>query len=178
MRLNFRKDTTVLVGLLLVASLVTIGVAGVASAQSSEFSTNETVTVSNESTPINVSVTWNESVTDPANTSASVTFYNETEYADDPANATIALEDTIAADAGNTTTASYDENASGLELDTDYRVVVSGPSTVDSASVEDSSGFLGGVPGVGDDLGGGGMLVGGAVIGLAVIGAAIWTMRD
>ncbi|MFA9502391.1 hypothetical protein ACERIM_06360 [Natrinema sp. H-ect1] len=167
---------TALLALVVLGSLV--GFVAIGTAQSSEFSTNETVTVSNDSTPINVSVTWNESVTDPANTSASVTFYNETEYANDPANATIALEDTIGAYAGNTTTASYDENASGLELDTDYRVVVSGGSGIDSASIEDSSGFLGGVlPGGSDSLGGG-MLVGGAVIGLAVIGAAVWTMRD
>ncbi|OAQ54804.1 hypothetical protein HTG_04350 [Natrinema mahii] len=167
---------TALLALVVLGSLV--GFVAIGTAQSSEFSTNETVTVSNDSTPINVSVTWNESVTDPANTSASVTFYNETEYANDPANATIALEDTIGADAGNTTTASYDENASGLELDTDYRVVVSGGSAIDSASVEDSSGYLGGVlPSGGDSLGGG-ILVGGAVIGVAAIGAALWTIRD
>ncbi|MFC6767473.1 hypothetical protein [Natrinema soli] len=87
--------------------------------------------------------------------------------------------DSISADAGNTTDAEYNQTGTVLELGNEYRVVVTGPdSAIDSASIEDSSGFLGGVfPSGGGDLGGG-MLAGLAVIGLAVIGAAVYTMRD
>ena len=162
---------------LVVAAIATVGLAAIGGAQTADYSTNDTVELTNDTEPITVTLDWTASISDPANTSATVTFYNETEYASDPANATVALEDTIAADAGNTTTASYDENSSGLELGTEYRVVVTGGSAIDSASIEDSSGLLGAVPGV-SDLEGGGVLVGLGVIGAAAIGAAVYVMRD
>ncbi|ELZ08881.1 hypothetical protein C478_18396, partial [Natrinema thermotolerans DSM 11552] len=88
------------------------------------------------------------------------------------------LEDTISADAGNTTTAEYNQSDAGLELGNEYRVTVTGNSTaIDSASISDDSGFLGGVVS-GSGLEGNGLLIGGAVIGVAVIGAVVWTMRD
>lgn len=164
---------------LLVAAVATVGLAAIGGAQTADYSTNETVTLTNETEPITVSVEWNETIDDPANTSATVTFYNESEYANDSATATVALEDTIAADAGNTSELEYNQSDAGLELDGEYRVVVTGPdSAIDSASVDDSSGFLGGVIGGGGRLEGDGMLVGLGVIGLAVIGAAVYTMRD
>ncbi len=153
------------------------GFAAIGTAQTADVPTNKTVTLTNDTEPVTVSVGWNDSISDPANTSATVTFYNETEYATDPATATIALEDTIAADADNTTEREYNQSDGNLTLGSEYRVVVSGnASAIDSASISDSSGFLGGVPGVSGDSGG--LLVGLAVVGLAVIGAAVWTMRD
>ena len=164
---------------LLVAGVATGGLAAIGGAQTADYETNKTVTLTNSTEPITVSVEWNETIDDPANTSASVTFYNETEYANDSVNATVALEDTIAANASNTSEVEYNQSDSGLELDGEYRVVVTGnTSTIDSASISDSSGFLGGVfPSGGSDLGGG-MLAGIAVIGAALIGAAVIVLRD
>ena len=163
---------------LVVAAIATVGLAAIGGAQTADYSTNDTVELTNDTEPITVTLDWTASISDPANTSATVTFYNETEYASDPANATVALEDTIGADAGNSTEAEYNQSDSGLELDGEYRVVVTGPdSAIDSASIEDSSGFLGAVPGTGG-VDSGGVLVGLGVIGVAAIGAAVWTMRD
>ncbi|QLK25136.1 hypothetical protein HYG81_13680 [Natrinema zhouii] len=179
MRNHSLKDTAFLLALLLVAAIATAGVVSVAGAQTADYSTNETVTLTNETEPITVSVVWNETIDDPANTSATVTFYNETEYANDSANATIALEDTIGTDAGNTTELEYNQSDTGLDLDGEYRVVVTGPdSAIESASIEDNSSFLGGVFTGGGNLGDGGMLAGLAVIAVAVIGAAVVLMRD
>jgi len=164
---------------LLVAAVATVGLAAIGGAQTADYSTNETVELTNSTEPITVSLDWNETIDDPANTSATVTFYNETEYANDSANATVAFEDTITANASNTSAVEYNQSDSGLELDGEYRVVVTGnTSTIDSASISDSSGFLGGVfPSGGGDLGGG-MLAGIAVIGAALIGAAVIVLRD
>ncbi|SER78418.1 hypothetical protein [Natrinema salaciae] len=176
--MNDHSSTVKRIGfVLLLAAVVTAGLAGIGGAQTGEYTTNETVKLTNDTEPITVSVDWNESITDPANTSAAVVFYNETEYAADPANATIAFEGVIPSDPGNTTEAEFNQTDSGLELGNEYRVTVTGPATVDTASIEDSSGFLGGVVG-GGGLEGNGMLVGLGVIGLAVIGTAVYTMRD
>ncbi|SER75238.1 hypothetical protein [Natrinema salaciae] len=176
--MNDHSSSTKRIGiLLLLAAVVTAGLAGISGAQTGKYSTNETVKLTNDTEPITVSVDWNESITDPANTSAAVVFYNETEYAADPANATVALEGVIPSDPGNTTEAEFNQTDS-LELGNEYRVTVTGPATVDTASIDDSSGFLGGVIGSGGGLEGNGMLVGIGVISLAVIGAAVYTMRD
>ncbi len=76
--------------LLLLVALIGFTVTG--TAQTVDYETNETVALTNDTEPIAVSVDWNESIADPANTSATVTFYNATEYQNDSANATIALE--------------------------------------------------------------------------------------
>ncbi|WP_226040550.1 hypothetical protein [Natrinema sp. DC36] len=164
---------------LLVAAIATVGLAAIGGAQTADYEINETMELTNETEPITVSVEWNETINDPANTSATVTFYNETEYANDSANATVALQDTIAANASNTSEVEYNQSDAGLELDGEYRVVVTGnASAIDSASIEDSSGFLGGVFTGGGLEGSGGMLAGLAVLALAVIGAAVVMMRD
>lgn len=238
--------TTALLALVVLGSL--IGFAAIGTAQTSEFSTNSTHTLTNSSEPITVSVDWNGSAA--TNDSATVTFENETaannsgnvtgDLASDTLNGTTLnmstvhpaatytvdldtstvgtvtvdssafaddgtvdlsaetsdsvatddtvlsvdmtantlLEDTISADAGNTTTAEYNQSDAGLELGNEYRVTVTGNSTaIDSASISDDSGFLGGVVS-GSGLEGNGLLIGGAVIGVAVIGAVVWTMRD
>jgi hypothetical protein len=165
---------------LLVAAVATVGLAAIGGAQTADYETNETVELTNSTEPITVSLEWNETIDDPANTSSTVTFYNETEYANDSANATVALEDTIAANASNTSEVEFNQSDAGLELGDEYRVVVTGnASAIDSASIEDSSGFFGGVawPGSGG-LEGNGMLIGLAVIGVAVIGAAVYVVRD
>ena len=176
MRLNFRRGTTVLVGLLLVAALATLAVVGIGAAQSAEYSTNETVTLENDTEPITVSVDWNESASSAD--LADVTFYDETAYANNSTTAMPVLEDSLTVDAGNSTEGEYNQTDGDLELGNEYRVVVSGPSTIDSASVDDSSGFLGAVPGTGGLEGGGGMIIGIAVIAVAVIGAAAIAMQD
>ncbi|SDC06166.1 hypothetical protein [Natrinema hispanicum] len=60
---------------LVVVTIATVGLAAIGSAQTAEYSTNETVSLTNDTEPITVSVDWNESAS--AET-ANVTFENET----------------------------------------------------------------------------------------------------
>ena len=246
MSTHSRMETAFLVTLLLVAAIATVGVVSIGAAQTADYSTNETVSLTNSTEPITVSVDWNESA---STETANVTFENETaanntgdvtgDLASSTLNGTVLnlstvypagtytatlnqsgagtvsvdssafdngtvdlstqtsgnltsgdtvdsldfaadslLTDSLTADAGNTTEAEYNQSDSGLELGNEYRVTVTGNSSViDSASIDDSSGLLGAVPGVGG-LDSGGVLVGLGVIGAAAIGAAVWTMRD
>ncbi|QLG51082.1 PGF-CTERM sorting domain-containing protein [Natrinema halophilum] len=137
--MDFSSKTKAVVGMACLAMAV-FGMAVIVpsvSAATNEMA-NESVTFDNESN-VTVSVAWNESITDPANESASVTFYNATEWENDPANATVVLSDTIAASAGNTTNATYTES-DGLVDGAEYRLIVeANDSAADSVSVDQGS---------------------------------------
>ncbi len=162
--MTFSKITTTVV----VFALVAIALASIGTAATTEMA-NETVTVDNSSN-LTVSVDWNESITDPANATADVAIYNATEYDDDPANATLVLEDTIASDPGNTTDTEYTES-DGLVDGDDYRVLVTADDLeADSVTIDDGS--LGGIfPG--SDSGTSSGLVGIGIIA-AAIGFVAW----
>jgi len=241
-------STTQRIGLvLIVAAIATVGLAAIGGAQTGDYSTNDTVSLTNDTEPITVSVDWNDSA---STETATVTFENETAanntgdvtgdlqaetlngtdmtlttvypagtYTVDlnesgagtvsvnssafDSNGTVdlstetsgnvstgdailsvsfaadtVLSDSLTADAGSTTEAEYNQTAAGLELGNEYRVTVTGPSVIDSASIDENSGPIGGaLPGTGG-LEGGGVLVGLAVIGAAMIGVAAYTMQD
>lgn len=150
---------------------VGVGLASVAIADNAgDEIDNETVELSNETAPIVVGVEWNASLTDAENETATVTFFNESEYQNDSANATVVLEDSIAADEGNITESEYNASDDGLENGEEYRVVLLGTDgEVDDAWIETdaSLGLIGGS---------GGAAVGGiAVVG--VIGLFVWLGR-
>ncbi|WP_249038755.1 PGF-CTERM sorting domain-containing protein [Haloterrigena salifodinae] len=152
-------------------ALLTIGIVGFAAiggAATTEMA-NETVSFSNDSN-VTVDVVWNDSISDPANASASVTFYNATEFEDSGTNATVVLSDSIAADEGNTTSTEYTE-ADGLEDGTDYQVVVDADDTeADDVTVTDGS--IGGIFTFSDGSPGFG-----AGVAIAAIGAAAMLAR-
>lgn len=148
----------------LVIALVAIASIGGAAATTEIY--NDSVT-SNEDGNVTASVTWNDSISDPANTSASVTFYNATEFSEDPSTATVVLEDEIPADAGNTTTTDYTE----LGNSTDYQLVIEGDdAAIDSVSVDDSSGWVPFLSGGGSE--------GSALVGLALIAGGGWFAKE
>ncbi len=158
--MNFSKTTTTVV----VFALVALALASISASAATTEMANETVTFDNSSN-LTVSVDWNESITDPANATADVAIYNATEYDDDPANATLVLEDTIASDPDNTTDTEYTE-ADGLVDGDDYRVLVTADDLeADSVTIDDGS--LGGIfPGSDSGTSSG-------VLGIVIIAAAI-----
>ncbi len=158
--MNFSKITTTVV----VFALASIALASIGATAATTEMANETVTFDNSSN-LTVSVDWNESITDPANAIADVAIYNATEYDDDPANATLVLEDTIASDPGNTTETEYTEADSLVDGD-DYRVLVTADDLeADSVTIDD--GTLGGIfPGSDSGTSSG-------VLGIVIIAAAI-----
>lgn len=123
------------IGMLLVL-VVASGLIGTAAA--AELA-NETVRFEGENETADVEIVWNSSISDPANSSATVTWYNETEYQNDPANATVVLENEYLADPGNVTAATY-EPGTELQNATDYRFVVSATDGhVDDATISISA---------------------------------------
>ncbi len=123
----------------LLASVATIGSAAELG--------NETVDVQDENDSIEISIAWNESITDPANESATVEIYNETAYSDDPANATALLTETVDADEGNTTSTAWNvSDEADLEAGESYRVLVDGnDSAIDDVAISvdgDDDGLL------------------------------------
>ena len=158
--MQFSNYTTAVIGL----ALLTIGLVGFAvigGAATTEMA-NETVTFDADEN-VTVDVTWNDSIADVENASASVTIYNATEYDDDPATATVVLEDTIAAEVGNTTSATYTTD-DGLEDGTDYRLIVEADDT-EAEEVTVSDGAVGGFL-IGSD-GSPGFGVGVAIVAIA-----------
>ncbi|QSX00897.1 PGF-CTERM sorting domain-containing protein [Haloterrigena alkaliphila] len=156
--------TKAVLGLALLTTLL-VGFAAIGTAATTE-QYNDTVTFENDSN-VTVDVTWNDSISDVENASASVTFYNASEWNDDPANATVVLEDSIAAEEGNTTSTEYTD-ADGLEDGTDYRLVIEADDTeAEDISVDDGSGWYGLIPGGSD--GSPGFGAGIAVVAIALI---------
>ena len=154
---------------ILLAAAVAISlaaIAGLGSAATTEMY-NDSVSFDNSSN-VSVSIDWNSSISDPTNTTADVTFYNQSEYNTDPANATVVVSDTIASDPGNTTTVNYTET-DGLVDGTDYQLIVTADDTAaDSIEVDDGSSGIGFIT-----TGSGG----GALLGLAVLAAGAWYVR-
>ncbi|WP_247003679.1 PGF-CTERM sorting domain-containing protein [Halosolutus gelatinilyticus] len=150
-----------------------VGMAAVASADNAgDELANETVLLSNDTAPIAVGVEWSESLTDAANETADMTFYNATEYDDDPANATAVLSDSIAADVGNTTENEYNATNSALEFGEEYHVVLEGTdSEIADAWIEEGGGAL--FAGSGGAAAGVGIL---AIVG--VLGMFVYMGRD
>ena len=155
-------------------ALITIGLVGIAAigaAETTEF-TNETIEFDADEN-VTVDVDWNDSIDDPDAT-ADVTFYNATEYDDDPETATVVLDDAIDADEGNTTSTEYTD-ADGLEDETEYRLLVEGDDTeVDDVTIDDGTvgGFFpgsDGTPGFG---------VGVAIVALVTAGVVARARGD
>jgi len=101
---------------------------------------NETVTINNGTTDVVVETTWNDSIDDPANATASVEIVD---MSDDTTAHSIEIS------GSESTTISREINVSdaGLEAGQEYRVTVDGPEGVlDSASIGKlgNGGFLAG----------------------------------
>ncbi|MFC7230323.1 hypothetical protein ACFQMM_01125 [Saliphagus sp. GCM10025308] len=135
---------------------------------------NETVDTTNDTESIDVTIDANETFAGAAagqnSTTADVTFYDADEYANDSANATALLTDSISVDEGDSNTTAYVlEDESALDQNASYQVVVDGDANdIASASVALNDGSSGGLL-----FGADGGLTGTAIVLGIIVGGAI-----
>ncbi|AGB16635.1 hypothetical protein Halru_2041 [Halovivax ruber XH-70] len=172
-RTGYRFAAIVAVALFAIGAIV-FG-AAVATADGPDELGNETVNVSADTDPLEVTVDFADEFNETDTETVTATFYNETEYADDPATATELHNVTVTGDPGETITEEVNvSETDALNLSTEYRLILT--STEENVDSVEIGGLIGG-PVVVDGDGMPGFTLGAAVAALALATAFVAARR-